>query len=207
MNEKRILVAASAGIMASSWLERHLQTLIPKKTLVIEIGINKYLSAALSEIGIISEPWGGTVPPRKFEFLKSIKNADHLLLFWDGRSLTDLLFEARLQGLPTKVIPILVTQVVNKDRDDDFDAYIGRGTMWGNPFQVGTQEGQFEREEAIQRYRTYFEKNILGEESMRKGLLGLRGLRIACHCKPLACHGDVIAEYLNKLDPDLIKIT
>lgn len=169
---------------------------------VVEIGRNKYLSTALAEIGVASEPWAGAEAPRRSEIRKVIDKADHLLLFWDGRSFTNLLFEARLRNIPTKVFPIQVTEVVNKERTDEFDAYIGRGTPWGNPFHVGKQEGQFERDEAIERYKEHFEKNILGDEGMRKGLLGLRGLRIACSCKPLACHGDVIARYLNALDPD-----
>lgn len=202
MKERRILVAASVGIAAESWLKRKLMELLPKGSIVSEIGNNKYLSGALSAIGVESKPWSNLTALRKSEIRSALNDVDHLLLFWDGRSFTDLLFEARLRNIPTKVIPIQVTEVVNKERDNDFDAYIGRGTLWGNPFQVGQQEGQFERYEAIEKYKEYFEKKILGDASMRRGLFGLRGMRIACHCKPLACHGDVIAGYLNSLDPD-----
>ena len=31
----------------------------------------------------------------------------------------------------------------------------------------------------------------------RRRIEGLRGKTLMCFCKPLACHGDVIAEYLN----------
>ncbi|ASF45912.1 DUF4326 domain-containing protein [Methylovulum psychrotolerans] len=31
-------------------------------------------------------------------------------------------------------------------------------------------------------------------------LLQLRGKVLGCHCKPAACHGDVLANYLNSLD-------
>ncbi len=202
MTERRILVAASVGIAADSWLKRKLRELIPEGSIVTEIGKNKHLSDALSAIGVTSNPWPKATALRKSEIRSALTDVDHLLLFWDGRSFTDLLFEARLRNIPTKVLPIQVTEVVNKERDNDFDAYIGRGTLWGNPFQVGQQEGQFERNEAIAKYKEHFEKNILGDESMRRGLFGLRGMRIACHCKPLACHGDVIAGYLNALDPD-----
>lgn len=202
MTGRRILVAASAGIATESWLQRKLRESIPEGSIVTEIGRNKHLSNALAAIGVTSVPWLKTSSLRKSEIRNALDATDHLLLFWDGRSLTDLLFEARLRNIPTKVFPILVTEVVNKERNNDFDAYVGRGTPWGNPFHVGKQEGQFDRDVAIEKYKEHFEKNILGDESMRRGLLGLRGMRIACHCKPLACHGDVIAEYLNALDPD-----
>ncbi len=202
MKEGRILVAASPGIAAESWIERRLRDSIPEGYGVKEIGRNQHLSKALMAVGVASDPWTSIVPVRKSEMRKALNESTHLLLFWDGRTFTDLLFEARLRNIPTKVHPFQVTEVVNKERESDFDAYIGRGTPWGNPFHVGKQEGQFERDEAIERYREHFERNILGDEGMRRGLFGLRGMRIACHCKPLACHGDVIAGYLNALDPD-----
>lgn len=202
MTERRILVAASVGIAAESWLKRKLRESIPEGSIVSEIGKNEHLSDALFAIGVESKPWIKATALRKSEIRSALNDVDHLLLFWDGRSFTDLLFEARLRNIPTKVLPIQVTEVVNKERDSDFDAYIGRGTLWGNPFQVGQQEGQFERNDAIEKYKKHFEKNILGDESTRRGLLGLRGMRLGCHCKPLACHGDVIAGYLNALDPD-----
>ena len=207
MSEKRILVAASAGIAADGWLKRKLVEAIadPANVTISELGRNKHLSAALRAIGTHPVPWPTNTAIRRSEIRKALDNTDYLLLFWDGRSLTDLLFEARLRNIPMKVYSIEVTEIVDKERTDDYDAYIGRGTPWGNPYHVGKQEGQYERDEAIDKYRTHFEENILGDESKRRGLVGLRGMRLACHCKPLACHGDVIAGYLNSLDPDEIE--
>ncbi|MDH4451287.1 MAG: DUF4326 domain-containing protein [Rhodoferax sp.] len=206
MSGQRILVAASDGIAAESWLKRKLGESIPESSVqVIVLGRNKHLLAALNELGIEATHIQTDTALRKSDVRKALSDCDHLLLFWDGRTLSDLLFEARLRGIPTKVHAIQVTEVVNRDRSDSFDAYIGRGTPWGNPFVVGGQEGQFDRDEAIEKYKAHFESNIVGDESKRRGLLGLRGMRIACHCKPLACHGDVIASYLNGLDPDHIE--
>lgn len=206
MSGQRILVAASDGIAAESWLKRKLEESIPASNVqVIGIGRNKYLSVALEALNIEATYIQTDALLRKSDVRKALDACDHLLLFWDGRTLNDLLFEARLRGMPTKVHAIQVTAVVNRDRGDSFDAYIGRGTLWGNPFVVGGQEGQFDRDEAIEKYKAHFESNILGDESKRRGILGLRGMRIACHCKPLACHGDVIASYLNGLDPDNIE--
>ena len=125
---------------------------------------------------------------------------DHLVLLWDGEDLASLLFEARLQKKKTKLIPLSVTKVVNKRTTDDYDVYIGRGSLWGNPFAIGHGEGP-DRAEVIELYRAHFHERIATDDSFKRGVLALRGLRLACFCKPQACHGDVIAEYLDAL-PD-----
>jgi hypothetical protein len=84
---------------------------------------------------------------------------------------------------------------VNRDRGSEFDVYIGRSGPWGNPFAIG-QDGT--RDEVIEKYRQYFQRKIT-EDAFRIALLSLRGLTLGCHCKPAACHGDVIAEYLNTM--------
>lgn len=58
------------------------------------------------------------------------------------------------------------------------------------------------REVVIRKFRAYFEQEILTNPAMKKQLLSLRGYRLGCHCKPEACHGDVIADYLNSYDDD-----
>lgn len=204
MSKIRVLVAASTAIAAESWVRRKIEEAFAEpRVQVTQVGKNAVLTRALEAVGVdlkIVPSSPGAL--RRSEVRKALSSADHMLLLWDGRTLTELLFEARLQGLPTKVHTIETTEVVNRDRDEAFDAYVGRGTPWGNPFHVGKREGQFERDEAIELYRNHFKANILGDDSLRRGLLSLRGLRIGCHCKPLACHGDVIAQYLNSLDPD-----
>lgn len=200
----RILIAASPEITNSAWIERCLLSALPRNGLeVLHFGDNSALSEVLGRLGCdVSQNIKGASTERRSEIRRSLSLTDHLLLLWDGRSMTKLLFEARLKAHPTKLFTIEVTSVANKDRGDDFDVYIGRGTPWGNPYPVGKQEGQYERSESIDLFRRHFEANLLPDPSIRKGLLGLRGLRLACHCKPLACHGDVIAGYLNSLDPD-----
>jgi len=122
--------------------------------------------------------------------------ATHLIVFWSGLDLTDLIFFAVQRKVPTKLIPFLVTTVANKDTGQAFDVYIGRGTPLGNPFAIehGTDA---DRAHVIGRYREYFFKDLIIKPDMKNYIEGLRGLRLGCHCKPLPCHGDVIAEYLN----------
>ncbi len=202
MNRKRLLIAASPEIGAESWIRRNLLNIISDEYKITLIGNNKTAEKILKEKNIKINLIEGKYYFSKKEIKNLLLNCDYFLIFWDGVNLTNFVFEARLLKIPSKVIAIQVTEVVNKDRGDYYDIYIGRGTPWGNPFPVGPNEGQYSRDEAISRFKEYFEKEILSDESKRRGLLGMRGMRIACHCKPFACHGDVIASYLNSLDPD-----
>lgn len=117
----------------------------------------------------------------------------------------DGLFEPlNIEGIPNRTIVVPITRVVNKDRGDEFDVYIGRGTKWGNPYAVGFGQAPGEqadsREEAIRKFAYDFSKGFLGDKHFMKELEKLQGKRLGCHCKPLACHGDVLAEFLNSLD-------
>lgn len=67
--------------------------------------------------------------------------------------------------------------------------FIGRPSKFGNPFIVG-KDGS--REEVLQKFETYFQVN----EELKKAVLSeLKGKTLVCYCKPLACHGDIYAEY------------
>lgn len=64
----------------------------------------------------------------------------------------------------------------------------------GNPFPVGT----YGREKCIEMYREYFYKRINNDEVFREAILSLQGKKLGCFCKPyLACHGDIIKEWLD----------
>ena len=76
-------------------------------------------------------------------------------------------------------------------KKEPYDVYIGRPSLWGNPFQIG-RDGT--RAEVIAKYRSY----ILGKPELLQQLEGLRGKTLACWCKPQACHGDVLVELLEK---------
>lgn len=150
---------------------------------------------------VVRENWPDALPiaaKSPIAARKAIAHIDHLILLWDGTDLSSLLFEARLQRKKTKLIPIQVTKVVNKKITDDFDVYIGRGSPWGNPYAIGHGDGP-DRKEVIEKYKEYFAEKISSDEGFKRGVLAMRGLRLACFCKPDACHGDVIADYLDSL--------
>lgn len=159
--------------------------------------------------GYIQEEWSGL----KNTILKgknrgharaAVDSSTHAIIFWDGIEFCDLIYFCNIKKTPLRLINLKLTKVCNKDRGEYFDTYIGRGTPWGNPFPIG--ENGDNRDDVIKKYRNYFNSEIISNEEKRRELLSLRGKILGCHCKPLACHGDVIAEYLNALDDNEINL-
>ncbi|MBA0185007.1 DUF4326 domain-containing protein [Pectobacterium versatile] len=102
--------------------------------------------------------------------------------------------------IPVRYIKDNITSVSNKDRNEHFDTYIGRGTLWGNPYAIG-HDG--DRDEVIRKFKYDFERDFLkGGPDFKKQLMTLRGQTLGCHCKPYSCHGDILAQYLNELDDE-----
>lgn len=88
-------------------------------------------------------------------------------------------------------------KVLNKKRDlmpPGESIYIGRPTVWGNPYVIGP-DGT--REEVIEKYRQYFYSN---PELMELARTELRGKDLVCFCAPEACHGDVLLAWANADD-------
>lgn len=99
-------------------------------------------------------------------------------------------------------------EVVNKYKEP-FDVYIGRGSVWGNPYVIG-KDGT--REEVIAKFKVAFLDQLAKGEISREQLESLQGKKLGCFCKPQACHGDVIKEEVDKLwkasppRPEVIKV-
>lgn len=100
-----------------------------------------------------------------------------------------------------------VTHVVNLKRGEAYDVYIGRagkgqaGTF-GNPHPVDMPcplcNGIIhKRGETIQLFREYFFDRLNRDPDFRRQVLALRGKRLGCFCAPKACHGDVIAAWID----------
>lgn len=91
-----------------------------------------------------------------------------------------------------------MTRVVNLYKEP-YDIYIGRPTMWGNPYshKPGTLAEWLvdSREEAIERFK---EDAAIAYSIHPEWLEPLRGKVLGCFCKPQACHGDVIVELLGE---------
>jgi hypothetical protein len=124
-----------------------------------------------------------------------IENITHAIIFDDGEIYGNLIKKAKITGIKSRVINAGLTKVVNIDKGGKHDIYIGRGSRWGNPYAIGFDG---DRDEVIHKFKYDFERGFL--KFSKKDALELKGKILGCHCKPAACHGDVLAEYLNSLD-------
>jgi hypothetical protein len=119
----------------------------------------------------------------------------HAIIFDDGASFGNLIAKLKRGEIKARVIKAVLTRVVNIDKGEKHDVYIGRGSKWGNPYAIGFDG---DRNEVIHKFRYDFGKGFL--KFSKKDVLELKGKTLGCHCKPAACHGDILAEYLNSLD-------
>lgn len=94
-----------------------------------------------------------------------------------------------------KLIPPVI---VNRHHKVPYDMYIGRGSMWGNPYKVDESIG-ITREMAIELYREDVYKCLAEGDITIDDIKALSGLRLACSCAPRACHGDVLVEIFNAI--------
>lgn len=89
-----------------------------------------------------------------------------------------------------------------KREDTETSRYIGRPTVFGNPFPLRREE---DRRIVLQRYTEYFYQRIAEDEGFRVKVLELRGYDLACWCAPRLCHGDVILDWLESRGNDRIR--
>ncbi len=93
-----------------------------------------------------------------------------------------------------------VINLTHKPRPDDY-VYIGRrqwcgkevfdASLWANYYSVK----KYGREEALRRY----EEKIRSRPDLLARLPELEGKILACWCKPLPCHGDVLIKLLEEM--------
>lgn len=86
------------------------------------------------------------------------------------------------------------TKIVNLNTSVPYDVYIGRGSIWGNPFPITDANS---RTVVIAMYRKYILMKFKFGEIRVERLISLKGKTLGCHCKPQACHGDVLIELIG----------
>jgi len=84
------------------------------------------------------------------------------------------------------------TSVVNL-RCERADINCGRGSIFGNPYQIG-KDGT--RDEVCDKYELLFKKK-LQDPKFRAKVIALKNKKLGCWCKPLRCHVDIIKSYLD----------
>ena len=85
----------------------------------------------------------------------------------------------------------MTTLLINIRDTKEYDVYIGRGSIFGNPFVIG-KDGT--REEVIEKYEIW----IRAQPELIKKVKQLQGLTLACYCFPLKCHGDILIKIINE---------
>lgn len=94
-------------------------------------------------------------------------------------------------------------KVVNL-RVEPYDVYIGRPSIWGNPFshirRVKNTEWVSTIEEAITSYETYIRIKLQNDLKLKKQLLDLQGKVLGCFCKPGPCHGDILINLIKEFE-------
>lgn len=85
------------------------------------------------------------------------------------------------------------TTVVNRKRTQVYDVYIGRPSIYGNPFRLGVDG---DRQAVMAKFHAWF---FAPEQAELRTIVRqtLTGKVIACWCAPQACHGHVYAEYCD----------
>ncbi|QXH95913.1 DUF4326 domain-containing protein [Pseudomonas ogarae] len=194
-SKARILIAYPNDFLSYSKFERKVDKIISsleKVELIYVRDENDFIVNYSTTKGLHATPFGSDS--------EAMNNVTHAILFQDEeRNCFFTLFNQLMdRKIPIRKINLKITKVSNKDLGDSYDIYIGRGTLWGNPYQMG-KEGT--RDEVIAKFAYDFERRFLKlPEQFDVNIEKLRGKTLGCHCKPAACHGDVIANYLNSQD-------
>lgn len=132
-------------------------------------------------------------------------NISHAIIFDDGEEFPDEYQQLKKMGINTRRIKIAITRVINIKREDQYKnlkstttyEYIGRGSYWGNPYSM--HEDGSSREEVIHKFKYDFDYEKFPNKE-KSEVYKLAGKRLGCFCKPEACHGDVLADFLNSWD-------
>lgn len=76
-----------------------------------------------------------------------------------------------------------------------YDIYVGRPSVWGNPFVIGVHGT---REEVVAKYEAW----VKTQPKLMATIPTLKGKMLSCWCHPQACHADVLARLADELDKE-----
>ena len=94
--------------------------------------------------------------------------------------------------------------VLNKHKHSipDGAVYIGRGSMWGNPFVMGKHG---DRDAVCEKHKVFLKQQIRNGEVSLEQLAALKDKHLVCFCAPLRCHGDTLLLAAEWADAELRK--
>ncbi|EEB78621.1 hypothetical protein GPB2148_1519 [marine gamma proteobacterium HTCC2148] len=203
----RVLVLYPKELLSQSKFQRKVGKVISRLEDVCLLYMNDH-NGYVEQYAIESE---GSV---NAEPLLAIQGADltHAIVFDDGEEFNEESALLKEMDIPTRLLKIVITRVINIKRETQYEGlkstpdyeYIGRGSYWGNPYSMfeSNDDGEMDdREEVIRKYKYDFDFDLFPNKE-KSELIKLKGKRLGCFCSPAACHGDVLADYLNALDEE-----
>jgi ribA/ribD-fused uncharacterized protein len=72
-------------------------------------------------------------------------------------------------------------------KKESYDIYIGRPSIWGNPFVMNRED---ERDYVVTKYMLWLNT----QPDLLETLPKLKGKKLGCYCAPKACHGDILTK-------------
>jgi hypothetical protein len=131
----------------------------------------------------------------------------HGIVFDDGEEFCKEIELVESRNIPLRLIQIAITRVINIKEEPNYRnlkstpnyEYIGRGSYWGNPYAM--HEGGDNRDDVIRKFKYDFDFEKFPNKKKTE-VYKLVGKRLGCFCKPQACHGDILANFLNSWDDD-----
>jgi uncharacterized protein DUF4326 len=91
----------------------------------------------------------------------------------------------------------LVINQKNRPHSNTEIVYIGRPSVFGNPYRIGVDGTRIE---VIQKYELWVRDRIEYDGRFREAVKGLHGKLLSCWCRPLPCHGDVLVKIAEELN-------
>jgi len=92
-----------------------------------------------------------------------------------------------------------MTRVVNVQRNERYDVYIGRPSQWGNPYRLAREA---DRALVISKYLDWLRRH----PALLARVGELKGKTLGCYCAPKACHGDVLRLLADGVAPDCVDL-
>ncbi len=107
---------------------------------------------------------------------------------------------------------MILIQIVNKYKHKPTlnDIYIGRGSLLGNPFSHKENTKALYKvdtvNESIEKYKIWLIENFKNNKEIKNYILSIKedselsNINLVCFCKPKACHGDIIKDFIDNLE-------
>ena len=157
--------------------------------------------------GFVEKYCKDSIKPFKEVINWNINDITHAIVFDDGEEFPEEVLLIQSSSKPMRLIKIAITRVINIKKETEYQTekstpyyeYIGRGSYWGNPYSM-FEEGN-DRDEVIRKFKYDFDFEKFPNKE-KSEVFKLKGKRLGCFCKPCACHGDVLADFLNSVDDE-----